>query len=257
MGDDDPVGVFQSSGVDARRRLESMLPADWSWPGKRVLDFGCGVGRVMRQFAGDAEQAEFWGCDLHRPSVEWMSESICPPFHVFESEDRPGLPQEDGFFDLIYAFSVYTHLTDEWAGWLLEHRRVLADGGVAVRDASSTRAWAGSSLGEPWDEDRVGRNSLHYGNPWDFGGPITFLSEWWVRAPLGTGLRDPRLPAARRRREALGTGSRLDAQEAGGHLPARNSRGRSPTSRARSRPSSTSARSCATKISGCAVSCSR
>ncbi len=31
----------------------------------------------------------------------------------------------------------------------------------------------------------MGRNSLHYGNPWDFGGPITFLSEWWVRAHWG------------------------------------------------------------------------
>ncbi|MBV9363211.1 MAG: class I SAM-dependent methyltransferase, partial [Solirubrobacterales bacterium] len=36
----------------------------------------------------------------------------------------------EGYFDLIFAWSVYTHITDRWAEWLLEHHRVLADDGL-------------------------------------------------------------------------------------------------------------------------------
>ena len=94
-----------------------------------MLDFGCGVGRMLQQFLPEADEAEFWGCDLDRPSLDWLEKNLSPPFHFFESTEDAGLPQEDGFFDLIYAFSVYTHFTDNWAAWLLEHHRVLADGG--------------------------------------------------------------------------------------------------------------------------------
>lgn len=102
-----------------------------------MLDFGCGVGRVLRQFAPEAEEAELWGCDLDGPSIGWLRENLSPPFHFFESEERAGLPQADGHFDLIYAFSVYTHFTDNWAEWLLEHHRVLADGGLLSPPSSA------------------------------------------------------------------------------------------------------------------------
>ncbi len=184
MEGEDPARIFEESGLVSRALIESALPEDWSWRGKRVLDFGCGSGRIMRQFLLRRREAEFWGCDLDRPSVEWLRENLSPPFHVFESDDRPGLPQEDGFFDLIYAFSVYTHLTDNWAGWLLEHHRVLAEGGLLL----VTTLGEGMSrelIAEEWDDERFGINALHLGNPWDLGGPITFFSEWWIRAHWG------------------------------------------------------------------------
>jgi SAM-dependent methyltransferase len=184
MGEAEPARVYEETGQAHRELIEKLLPADWSWTGKRTLDFGCGVGRLMRQFAPEAEEAEFWGCDLDSASITWLSENICPPFHVFESADEADLPQEDGFFNLIYAFSVYTHFTDNWAEWLLEHHRVLADGGyllVTYLGEGMTEAL----VGEKWDEDRIGMNPLLYGNSWDLGGPIAFNSEWWIRAHWG------------------------------------------------------------------------
>jgi SAM-dependent methyltransferase len=202
MGDVDPRGVYEAGGRADRELLERMLPDDWSWSGKRVLDFGCGVGRVLRQFPPEAEDAEFWGCDLDRPSVEWLQANLVPPFHVFESQEAPGLPQEDGFFDLIYAFSVYTHFTDNWAGWLHEHHRVLADGGLLFA------TFLGEGMlepltGEKWDEDRIGMNPLMHGYPWDLGGPIAINSPWWIRAHWGRAfeivelvpMRDPDPPS--------------------------------------------------------------
>jgi SAM-dependent methyltransferase len=164
--------------------IESMLPGDWSWSGKRVLDFGCGVGRTLRQFAAEAEDAEFWGCDIHEPSVTWVREHLCPPFRVFRCEEEPRLPQADGYFDLIYAMSVYTHIVDRWAGWLLEHRRVLAGNGLLLV------SFLGEGMiepiaGEPWDERRIGMNVLGPGVSFDRGGPNVFHSPWWLRARWG------------------------------------------------------------------------
>ncbi len=184
MGEEDPVGVYEQTGRMHRKLLESVLPDDWSWRGKRVLDFGCGVGRVLRQFSPEAGEAEFWGCDLDRPSLEWLRRNLSPPFHIFESGESPSLPQEDRFFDLIYAYSVYTHFTDNWAGWLLEHHRVLADGGLLFA------TFLGEGMlepltGEKWDEDRIGMNPLLHGYSWDLGGPIAINSPWWIRAHWG------------------------------------------------------------------------
>ena len=183
MGED-PIGAYERSGQEHRELIESALPADWSWAGRRVLDFGCGSGRVIRRFQEEAGEAEFWGCDLDSPSVDWLSENLSPPFHFFESADVSTLPQEEGYFDLIYAFSVYTHLTDNWAGWMLEHHRVLKDDGLLFVTFLG-EGMTESQIGEQWDEDRIGMNALRYGNPWDHGGPITFNSPWWIRAHWG------------------------------------------------------------------------
>lgn len=184
MGKQDPVGVYEQTGRLHREMLEGVLPDDWTWPGKRVLDFGCGVGRMLRQFAPEAEEAEFWGCDLDRPSIDWLSENLVPPFRVFESTEAAGLPQEDGYFDLIYAFSVYTHFTGNWAAWLFEHHRVLADGGLLFATFLG-EGMLEALTGEKWDEDQIGMNHLMHGYPWDRGGPIAINSPWWIRSHWG------------------------------------------------------------------------
>jgi SAM-dependent methyltransferase len=184
MGDRDPVGVYERTGRGHRELIEATLPGDWSWSGRRVLDFGCGVGRVLRHFGPETAEGEFWGCDIDRPSIAWMREHMSPPFHVFECDEAPSLPQQDRYFDLIYAFSVYTHLTDHWAGWLLEHHRVLADDGLLLASfLGEGMYW--EQTGEEWDDDRVGMNTLAHGAPWDVGGPIILHSPWWLRAHWG------------------------------------------------------------------------
>lgn len=184
MGDEDPAGAYDRLGRALRELIEEMLPDDWSWEGKRVLDFGCGAGRTLRAFGGEGADAEFWGCDIDARSIAWLESHLSPPLQVFQCQEAPGLPQEDGYFDLVYAISVYTHITDHWAGWLLEHHRVLADGGLLFVTFLG-EAMIDQLIGEPWDGDRIGMNTLMHGNPWDLGGPITLISPWWLRAHWG------------------------------------------------------------------------
>jgi SAM-dependent methyltransferase len=182
--EEDPQRSYLDSGRESRELIEAHLPAGWTWAGKRVLDFGCGVGRVLRQFAAEAEEAEFFGCDLDRTSVSWLQDNFSPPFEAFESTEAASLPQEDGFFDLIYAFSVYTHFTDNWAAWLLEHHRVLAEGGILFATFLG-EGMLEPLIGEEWDEDRIGMNPLMQGLSWEKGGPVAFNSPWWIRAHWG------------------------------------------------------------------------
>jgi len=44
-------GYYERTGRSRRRGIELALPADFPFESKRVLDFGCGAGRVLRQFA--------------------------------------------------------------------------------------------------------------------------------------------------------------------------------------------------------------
>ena len=161
-----------------------LLPDGFSFAGKRVLDFGSGAGRTMRHFAAEAETAEFWGCDIDEPSIAWMQENICPPFHAWQSTHNPPLGLEHGSFDLIYAISVFTHLTYNSTAWLLELHRLLKPGGLLIATFMGrwTSPWFAS---EPWVEDRIGMNVLHHNRDWDSGGPAVFISEWWLREHWG------------------------------------------------------------------------
>jgi SAM-dependent methyltransferase len=176
--------AYEAIGRHSRERIERLLPHDWSWQGKRVLDFGCGAGRTLRHFLAEAERAEFYGCDIDAKSVDWVAEHLVPPLHVFQSGEQPQLPQPDGFFDLVYALSVFTHVSAHWAGWLLELHRVLAPGGLLMATFLHEPHWSAYRQG-PWDEDRIGMNVIKRWNPWDAGGPLVFHSEWWIREHWG------------------------------------------------------------------------
>jgi SAM-dependent methyltransferase len=179
----DPIAEYEEIGAKAHRLLLSLLPADWSFAGKRVLDFGCGTGRVLRHFADLAPGTELVGCDIHWPSVEWATRHLAPGFRFLANDPLPPLPEPDGSFDLVYGMSVFTHLTDSWSRWLLELRRVLRPGGVAIL------TFLGEDMAEPcgvvWDERRIGMLELHIGAPWEEGGPLVLHSPWWLRAHWG------------------------------------------------------------------------
>jgi len=164
--------------------LVSLLPDDWSFDGKRVLDFGSGAGRTLRHFLAEAENGEFWGADIDRPSIEWMEQNLCPPLHPWHCSAWPPLGLEHGSFDLIYAVSVFTHLTDNSTAMLHELHRLLKPGGLLI--ASYMGRWNSEFFAkEPWEEDRVGRNILYPTRPWDLGGPAVLISDWWVREHWG------------------------------------------------------------------------
>lgn len=117
-------------------------------PDERVLDVGCGVGRMavpLVPYLGDAGSYE--GLDILPEAIEWCSREITtrhPNFRfkladVRNEKYNPGgavsaqdysLPYPDDEFDVAFAASVFTHLfPEEVQGYLSEIARVLKPGG--------------------------------------------------------------------------------------------------------------------------------
>jgi SAM-dependent methyltransferase len=94
-----------------------------------VLDFGCGCGRVARWF-NDLDGRELHGCDRDVRLVKWCQANL-PFLQATTNGPEPPLPYARNSFDVIYALSVLTHMSDALElAWLLELRRVMAPAGV-------------------------------------------------------------------------------------------------------------------------------
>jgi SAM-dependent methyltransferase len=180
----DPWGHWDRVGADVRAHIDRALPADWDWHGKRALDFGSGPGKVLTQYGAEAEIAEFWGCDIDQPSIDWAKANLGSRFRPFVVEPEPPMARPDGFFDLIWSASVFTHLAEEWSPWLADLHRVLADGGLLMISVLGAGMWQNVDAGE-WQEDRTGMCVVRPGQPWSMGGPVVFHSQWWIREHWG------------------------------------------------------------------------
>jgi SAM-dependent methyltransferase len=97
---------------------------------RRVLDFGCASGRMLRYFPR-RDDGEYWGVDIKARHIAWCQQHLSPPFFFAATTTFPHLPFEDGSFDLVYCGSVFTHISDLADAWLLELRRILRPGGLA------------------------------------------------------------------------------------------------------------------------------
>jgi SAM-dependent methyltransferase len=96
-----------------------------------MLDWGCGCGRVMRHWS-DLQRTRVLGCDINPKMVDWCNEHL-PFVDAAVNNLSPPLPYDDSTFDLLYAFSVMTHLSEDLQhAWMQDCRRVLKPGGYLL-----------------------------------------------------------------------------------------------------------------------------
>jgi SAM-dependent methyltransferase len=162
--------------ASARREADRLAGVCGLQPSGRVLDVGCGPGRLAIGILDRlGAVAEYRGVDVHRPSIEWCRRNLGrdnPTFHfdhidVANARYNPAggegactvrLPGGQGAYDVVYLYSVFSHmLPADVRGYLREMRRVLAPGGtifftafverdvppVTENPAGYVRAWAG------------------------------------------------------------------------------------------------------------------
>jgi len=181
---EDAYAEFDAVGRAQKQAVLELLPAGWSFEGKRALDFGCGTGRLLRQFLPEAQSAEFVGCDVDPEMIAWVERNLCPPIAAaVATEEEPPLPFPDDHFDFAIAVSVFTHITVHWAEWILELHRVLKPGGILVVTVLG-EAMSKELTPVPWDEDATGMNCFGFGpQVWRFAHVLH--SEWWIRTHWG------------------------------------------------------------------------
>ena len=116
----------------------------------RVLDIGCGIGRMAIPLAGCLDAGSYAGFDVSRTMIRWCRRNITPRHPGFELEWAPihnakynpfgtisatefRFPYPDSSFDFAFATSLFTHLVrDEVRHYLGETARVLKPGGSCL-----------------------------------------------------------------------------------------------------------------------------
>jgi len=115
---------------------------------ERTLDFGCGIGRIL-QFLGDKRGLS--ACDVYVPAVDYVQSSFSE-VEAYTNPLMPPIKYEDDRFDLIYSFSVFSHLErDVEEAWLAELGRVTKPGGLLLLTVHGDW-WIKTSFGDRADE---------------------------------------------------------------------------------------------------------
>jgi SAM-dependent methyltransferase len=133
-----------------RQNVMSMLSAledsRFRWKRcRRVLEFGCSNGKLVRWLEPFAAGREIWGVDVQADKVMWAMENLSPPFRFATTTTVPHLPFPDGHFGLVFAGSVFTHLGELHVAWLAELVRLLAPGGflyITLHDETAIKVAA-------------------------------------------------------------------------------------------------------------------
>jgi len=97
-GDYEAVGVVERAVV-AHAGLRN---------GQRLIDLGCGSGRLAWAL-GQAMQIDYLGIDIVQALLDYAA-SKTPPGYRFVLNRTLAIPAEDGWADMVCAFSVFTHL---------------------------------------------------------------------------------------------------------------------------------------------------
>lgn len=98
---------------------------------KRILDWGCGPGRIIRhlpQIIGN--RCDYYGTDYNKRSIDWCSKNL-PDIHFNNNSLKAKLPYDDHFMDIIYGISIFTHLSEQLHyDWYHELYRILKPKGI-------------------------------------------------------------------------------------------------------------------------------
>jgi SAM-dependent methyltransferase len=135
--DDRHIEYWISGYVDCCK-MEPYLSA--AGDHERYLDFGGATGRVSRHMTRHPRR-EVWLCDINVNWIAWIDQFFNRPVRAFQNRIQPSLPIEDRYFDLISAFSVFTHLDQDEMPWLLELRRILRPGGYLYLTVLDENVW--------------------------------------------------------------------------------------------------------------------
>jgi SAM-dependent methyltransferase len=144
MGEDDAtflqLGDDQVAALRARAELV---------PSSRVLDIGCGYGRLAHSLQRSGFEGEYLGFDVMKPAIRWCERRLAEPGYEFRHVDVgngrynpagsltiPDVPLAGGGYDVICAFSVFTHMwPHDVDAYLALIGSALAPGGRAVISA--------------------------------------------------------------------------------------------------------------------------
>ncbi len=159
----------------AQEGIDRLIRMNVITPESRVLDIGCGIGRLAIPLTTYLKGGSYDGLDIVPSGIEWCNGHIArqyPNFHftladICNEDYNPNgqllaseytFPYPDDAFDLVLLISVFTHmLPEDTHRYIAEISRVLRPGG---------HCWASFYLlnAESIEMMRTGKGSLRFKN---------------------------------------------------------------------------------------------
>ena len=94
-----------------------------------ILDFGCGVGRLLLHFTRNYPNNNYYACDIDDTSINFLSKNYTQ-VKSYTNNYKPPLEYPDAYFDLVYSLSIFSHLNiEDQSDWLKELARVVKKNG--------------------------------------------------------------------------------------------------------------------------------
>ena len=163
-----------------------------------ILDYGCGWGRITRLLATLSDDKNVYGVDVDNRLIS-SAKQFAASLTFSEIQSMGTLPFEDDGFDLIFANSVFSHLSEKSAiSTLLELLRVLKPNGkiiISVLELNEMkkfysnekqRAWIENILGSQEDAEQVlSQDNFVWGDTkrWDNYG-MAIMNDTWLNDNL-------------------------------------------------------------------------
>ncbi|MBI9035774.1 MAG: class I SAM-dependent methyltransferase [Bacteroidales bacterium] len=96
-----------------------------------ILDWGCGPGRIIRHFPELlGEKFNIYGTDYNERSIDWCKNNL-ENINFNHNGLEANLPYNENHFDVIFAISIFTHLSEEkHYEWFNELLRTMKPGGI-------------------------------------------------------------------------------------------------------------------------------
>ena len=122
---------YLATGFSALDSIMRCVPELASRPPQRILDFGCGYGRVLRMLRAAWPSSVLTACDLEPDGLSFCMDQF--DISGYRSQIKPAaIPLASGF-DLIWVGSLITHLNeDAIMGYISLFRHLLEPGGHVV-----------------------------------------------------------------------------------------------------------------------------
>ena len=164
------------------------LERDWE-----VLDFGCGWGRITRLLPYYFDTSNIHGVDVDDRLIS-SANILLPNLHHSLIESMKPIFFDDGKFDLIFANSVFSHLSEKSARYTLkEISTKVKSGGIVITSVleqsemekfyanDAQREWITNILGDKEDASlKLSEKGFIWGdtNRWDNYGIAIMTPEW-------------------------------------------------------------------------------
>ncbi len=125
---------YYETGLSHSRLISDLLIKNIHGDEIRVCEWGCGPGRVIRHLEkiSGFDRIRLFGSDYNEHSIEWCKNNL-KKIHFSTNDLEPPWNIENGYFDCLYAISIFTHLSERMHYvWIDELFKKIKPNGVLI-----------------------------------------------------------------------------------------------------------------------------